>query len=73
MAALLVKNISMALHRRIRACAARHRRSLTQEILVLLEEALAREEQTPEFPPVFKGTIGLTDAWLKKAKRQGLP
>jgi plasmid stability protein len=71
MAALLIKDLPAELHRRLKRCASRHRRSLTQEILVLLEEALAREDVPRELPPAFRGPKPLTDAWLKKAKQAG--
>ena len=41
MAAITLKALPAPLHRMLKACAARHKRSLNQEVIALLEEAVA--------------------------------
>lgn len=43
MPALVIKSLPPELHQKLRAAAAAHRRSLTQEVIVLLESALEGE------------------------------
>jgi hypothetical protein len=75
MPALVIRDIPPKLHRKLKAVAAQHRRSMTQEALVLLEEGLVREEaanqRMKEFPPIHKGPFPLTDEFLDWAKREG--
>ena len=47
MASLLIRNVDDALHARLKEAAARHRRSLEEEVRELLRVAVARQE-TPE-------------------------
>jgi hypothetical protein len=48
---------------------------MTQEALMMLEEALIREEASlsghRELPPPVKGPFPLTDEFLDRAKRAG--
>jgi hypothetical protein len=75
MPALVIKDFPPKLHRKLKEVSARHRRSMTQEALMMLEEALIREEAskrgTREFPPPVKGPFPLTDEFLDWAKREG--
>lgn len=45
MPALIIKSFPEALHARLRQVAAAHRRSVTQETILILETALAAEEK----------------------------
>lgn len=45
MPGLLIKDFPPELHRRLREAAARHRRSMTRQALVLLEQGLAAPSQ----------------------------
>lgn len=56
MASLTLKDIPKSLHQQLRARAARHRRSLSQEALACLEQAVTGERVDP-------------DALLAKARR----
>ena len=47
MPALVIKSFPEALHARLRQIAARHRRSVTQETIHLIELAISSEEKTP--------------------------
>lgn len=48
MASLTLKDIPKGLHEQLRARAARHRRSLSQEALACLEQAVAGERLDPD-------------------------
>lgn len=71
MPALLIKDIPPALHRKLKEVAARNRRSMNRQALVLLEEALGREGRTVELPPPFEGRIPLTRQFMNRVKRAG--
>ena len=73
MPGLLIKDISPQLHRKLKAEARRHRRSMTRHALVLLEQALAQQSLrgAAEWPQPIKGRFPLTDQWLKDAIRAG--
>jgi len=73
MAGLLIKDVPPQLHRRLKAEAKRHRRSMTRHALVLLEQAL-KPPVLPgdrEWPEPVKGGFPLTDSWLREAIRAG--
>jgi hypothetical protein len=55
--------------------AARNRRSLNKETVVILEMALsdARAMEGPELPTPHRGHFLLTDEWIDQAKREGRP
>lgn len=48
MASLLIRNVDDALHARLKAAAARHRRSLEEEARELLRVAVARRDEAPQ-------------------------
>jgi hypothetical protein len=70
MAGLLIKNLPPELHARLKDEAERHRRSMTQQALVILEEALGLRPW-PEPPAPFRGRFPLTQDWLDRARRDG--
>ena len=77
MPGLLIKDVPADLHRRIKAQAARHHRSLSRQALAILEEAL----RDPAGPPTLqeidelrvRGARPLTDEILTEARRTGRP
>lgn len=72
MPAVLIKDVPKALHRQLRERALKNRRSMNQELLVLLEGALEKGADAPRsLPPAAPTSRKLTDAWLKKAIRRG--
>lgn len=71
MPGLVIKNLPRELHRKLKAQAARHRRSMTKEVLVVLERGLGADGPTVPEPPPFKGRIRLADKLLARAKREG--
>ena len=71
MPGLLIKHLPAELHKRLRESAARDRRSMTQQALVLLEDGLARAEPPAELPPALAGRIPLTRALAARGRRLG--
>jgi plasmid stability protein len=69
MAALVLKDISPSLHRRLGEEAKRHRRSMTQEAIHLLEQGLGLSPV--EFPPPLKGRHRLTQKLLDQGIHEG--
>ncbi len=81
MPALTVKGLPDNVYRRLKANAARHRRSLNSEVITCLERSLALPERQPEeivaalrrFHQTLRGAPPLTDAFLRRAKSVGRP
>lgn len=71
MAGLVIKDLPPELHRKLKEQAARHHRSMTKEVLAVLEQALSKEVSPQEAPPPFKGRFALTDEFIDQAKREG--
>jgi hypothetical protein len=69
MAALVLKSIPSSLHRRLQQEAKRHRRSMTQEAIQLLEQGLGFAPI--DFPPPAKGRRPLTQDLLDQAIHEG--
>ncbi len=80
MAPVTIKNIPEALYRELKRQAARHRRSLNQEVIALLKAGSA---SVPLDPDAFLAQVGreriiprtgrLTDVKVNRLKRQGRP
>ena len=69
MAAILIKDIPADLHERLREAAVRDHRSLSKEVIALLEAALA--ERVPDLPPPIELAFPLTPDWLDRAVSEG--
>ena len=77
MPGLLIREVSPKLHKKLKARAAAHRRSLGREALVLLEQAL----EDPAGPPTLeqiddmrvRGTKPLTQDLIDRARKTGRP
>ena len=69
MPSILIKNIPADLHQRLREAAVRDHRSLTKEVVALLEAALAG--RAAELPPPIELAVPLTQAWLDQAISEG--
>lgn len=54
MSTLVIKNFPEELHARLKAQAQRHRRSVTKEVVTLIESALAPPTQPPKLSPPLK-------------------
>ena len=72
MPGLLIRNLPDELHRKLRERAAKNRRSMTKEALVLLEEALRKgDTQDTEPPTPYEGRFPISDDWITEAKQAG--
>jgi plasmid stability protein len=69
MPGLAIKRLPPNLHRQLKRRAARNHRSMTKELLAVLEQALGGEVPPSAEPPPFRGRFPLTDRFLDKAKR----
>ncbi len=73
---LLIRNLPVELHGRLKAAAAAHRRSVTQEAISTLERGLAAPEKqvrrqlpppvTPKGPPISTETL---QQWIDEGQR----
>ena len=71
MAGLVIKDFPAKLHRKLKQRAARQHRSMTKEVLAVLERALNEEGRPKALPPPFKGRLPMTDRFIGRAKREG--
>lgn len=71
MPGFVIKELPEELHRRLKEQAARHHRSMTKEVLAVLEQALGAQLSQSNMPAPFRGRIKLTDKILDKARREG--
>ena len=72
MPALVIKDLPVELHRRLKDEAAQHHRSMTQEAIVILEQGLHRARPVPPFK-AYRGAFSLTNEFINAAKRAGRP
>ena len=70
MPALVIKDLPVALHRRLKDEARHHHRSMTQQAVFLLEQGL---HQTRPIPAIkaYRGAFPLTNDFINQAKREG--
>jgi plasmid stability protein len=54
MSTLVIKNVPDALHARLKALATRNRRSVTQEVITLIEREVGGSRPVPKLPPLVK-------------------
>lgn len=75
MPALVLKNVPEALHERLKAQAAANRRSLTQEVIQLLERGvLTLQPGDPQLPqPVRLPGAPVSTDWIEAAIHEGRP
>ena len=71
MPGLVIKDLPAKLHRKLKEQAIRHHRSMTKEVLAVLERALSEADRSQEIPPPFKGRFALTDEFIDQARRAG--
>ena len=72
MPALLIKDLPSDVHAWLKHEAAAHRRSMTQEAIVLCEERM-RKFKPVHFGPPFKTRTLLTGRFIGDAKKEGRP
>jgi len=71
MPGLVIKNLPQELHRRLKERAVRHHRSMTKEVIAVLEQALETKGVAETLPPPYKGRIALTDKLIERGRREG--
>jgi len=71
MPGLVIKDLPAKLHRKLKEQAIRHHRSMTKEVLAVLERALSEADRPQEVPPPFTGRFALTDEFIDQARRAG--
>jgi plasmid stability protein len=69
MASILIKDIPTDLHERLREAAVRDHRSMSKEVIALLEAALVA--RPAELPPPIRAVFPLTQDWLEQAIAEG--
>ena len=72
MAALLIKDLPADIHEWLKREAEQHRRSMTQQVLVIFEERMRRFRPVHFGPPV-KTRTPLTAEFIDRAKKEGRP
>ena len=72
MPALVIKDLPVELHRRLKDDAVQHHRSMTRQAIFILEQGLHRVRPIPAFK-AYKGRFPLTDEFISAAKREGRP
>ena len=71
---LLIREISIDLHQKLKTRAGHNHRSMNKEVLALLEEALEGRTPMPAEPPKpFEGKFTLEDDWSQQAIEEGQP
>lgn len=68
---LLIRQLPEDLHNRLKARARANRRSVTQEVLILLEQSLVSGETYMEPPQPLQGAFDIDDEWLSQARQAG--
>ena len=69
---LLIRQMPDELHARLKRSARTNRRSMNQEIIVLLEQSLAEEALQPtQLPPPLRGAFPIDDEWLQQTRDEG--
>lgn len=71
MPALVIKDLPVELHHRLKADAKHHHRSMTQQAIVILEQGLYRVKPVPAFK-AYEGQFPLTNEFIHEAKREGV-
>jgi plasmid stability protein len=69
MPALVIKDLPVDLHRRLKDDAAQHHRSMTQQAIVILEQGLHRVRSIPAVK-AYRGAFTLTNEFINNAKRE---
>lgn len=69
---LLIRQIPEQLHAKLKQSARENRRSVNQEIILLLERSLGEDRPpSPPLPQPLDGAFHIDDAWLIQARDEG--
>jgi hypothetical protein len=69
MPTLVIRDVSPEVHRLLKDRAAQHHRSLSKEVITILEDSVTPSVQA--LPPLVKGTFPVIQDWLDQARRTG--
>ena len=69
MPTLVIRDLPPEIHRRLKARAEQHNRSVNKEVITILETSVTEFEQA--LPPLVKGAFPVTQDWLDEARRAG--
>jgi len=70
MPAIVIKNLSLQMHRKLKSIATPNRRSMSQQ--ALLFQGMGRMKQSvPDLPKRVKGRFPMTQRFINTAKRTG--
>lgn len=69
MPTLVIRDVSPDVHRQLKERARAHHRSLTKEVVAIIEESLSVSGEA--LPPLVRGAFPLTQEWLQAAIREG--
>lgn len=70
MASVLIKDIPEDLHQRLKEAAARDHRSMSKQVIAILETALS-SRPAKQLPTPIRLPFPLTDEWLRQAIDEG--
>lgn len=71
MPSLVIKNLPLEIHRRLKEEASRNHRSMTKQAIEILDRGSFHPTPVRKVKP-FKGQFLLTDNFVNSAKREGL-
>jgi plasmid stability protein len=69
MPTLVIRDVSPEVHRLLKERAAQHHRSLSKEVITILEDSVTPFVQT--LPPLVTGAFPVIQDWLDAARRAG--
>ena len=69
---LLIRQMPDELHAKLKQRARNNRRSMNQEIILLLERSVAEEQPLLSLlPQPLRGAFPIDDEWLRQAREEG--
>ena len=69
MSALVIRDVPLTLHRRLKEEAERHHRSMNREVIAILEKELVTARPL-ELPPPVKGIKPVDPQWIVRVIRE---
>ena len=68
---IIIRRVSDEIHSKLKARAAKNKRSMNMEILALLEEILEAPHTIAALPTPYRGSLSIDDEWLENARNEG--
>jgi plasmid stability protein len=69
MPTLVIRDVPPEIHRLLKERAEQHRRSLSKEVVTILEDSVTPPRGS--LPPLMRGAFPVTPDWLDEARRTG--